>query len=57
MTEKEITFLREQAARCRRLARNICDREAQRVLLEMAEEYENEATAAESPGLLDKAYQ
>ena len=41
-------FLREQAERYRHFAREIVDERAQRVLIEMAEEYE--ARAAEARG-------
>jgi hypothetical protein len=36
-------FLKEHARKLRRLARNIVDREAQRELLEMADEYDAQA--------------
>ena len=41
--------LREQAARCRRLADDIADELAQRALLKMAEEYEARAADADRP--------
>lgn len=44
-------YLQEQAARCRRLSAHILDREVQRRLLDLAEEYEREAAElAETEG-------
>ena len=39
--------LREQAARCRRLANAICDTEVERRLLELATEFDARAVAEE----------
>ena len=41
-------ILREQAARCRRLARAMTDREVSRRLLELAKEFEERAAAVEA---------
>lgn len=38
---------RDKAARCRRLARQTTDREVSRRLIELAEEFERQAAAAE----------
>lgn len=43
-------MLREQAARCRRLAEGIADTETARRLLEMASELDERAEAAEARG-------
>jgi hypothetical protein len=40
-------ILREQAAHCRRLAREILDEPAQQALMELSEEYELQAAAAD----------
>jgi hypothetical protein len=42
---------RQQATRCRRLAREISDPTAHQALIELAEEYEARARAAETPDL------
>ena len=39
----EVSELRDQAARCRRLADAICDTQARDILKRSAEEFENEA--------------
>ncbi len=44
MTEATPAFLRREAARFRRLAREIVDHHAQRELISMADEYETKAT-------------
>jgi len=41
-------ILREQAARCRRLADAVCDAEVERRLLQLALEFEARADAAEA---------
>jgi hypothetical protein len=48
MGEASPSFLREQAARFRRIAREVGDAEAQRALRELADEYENRAHKAEA---------
>jgi hypothetical protein len=47
MAEETIVFLRQQAARCLRLAREITDQTAHQALIELAEDYEVRARAAE----------
>jgi hypothetical protein len=41
-------ILREQAARCRRLAQGVTDREVSRRLRELADEFDERAAAAEA---------
>jgi hypothetical protein len=41
-------ILREQAARCRRLAQGVTDREVSRRLLELADEFNERAAAEEA---------
>jgi hypothetical protein len=47
MVDAKFAFLREQAARCRRLARQVADDRARTILAEMADEYEARAAKAE----------
>jgi hypothetical protein len=44
---RQARFLREQAERCRRLANATTDADASRRLLELAREFEEQATKAE----------
>ncbi len=46
-TRAKIEKLREQAARCRRLAGHTTDREVARKLLELAQDFERQATELE----------
>jgi hypothetical protein len=48
MVDAGLTFLREQAARCRRLAQQVTDDQARKALAELADEYEARAAEAEN---------
>ena len=47
-TPRTVKVLREQAARCRRLAYGIWDSEVERRLLELADEFDARAAVAEA---------
>jgi hypothetical protein len=47
MVDAEYALLLEQAARCRRLAQQVTDDRAHKILAEMADEYEARAAEAE----------
>jgi hypothetical protein len=49
MVDARNAFLREQAARCRRLAQQVTDDQAHTILAELADEYEARAVEAEKP--------
>jgi hypothetical protein len=48
MTAARAEILRDQAAHCLRLAREILDEPAHQALIEMSEEYERQAVAADA---------
>jgi hypothetical protein len=50
MSEDEPIFLRSQAQRCRRLAKDVPDEKVARTLRDIAKEYEERAEAIEAKG-------
>ena len=55
MIEEKVARLRRQAEHCRRLALDINDERAIRALLEMAQEYDEQAGNFDRPGMAARA--
>jgi hypothetical protein len=55
VVEVDVQYLKEQAARCRRLAQAVTDPNVQQALLEMAEEFEARAATGSALVVLHSA--